>query len=80
MIVKFYGRLADVLGSEREVDIAGPCTVEDVRRLVARTWPDAEHAIADGKVRACIHDRIVADAHSVAPGDCVEFFPPVSGG
>lgn len=80
MKVKFYGRLADVLGSEQQLDIGHGRTVEEVRRLVAERHPDAGEALLDRKVRACIGESIVPDSRAVEPDETVEFFPPVSGG
>lgn len=80
MKVKFYGRLADVLGGEQELEIGRAGTIEEIRRFIARQQPGSAELLLDGKVRACIHDTIVPDDRIVAAGECVEFFPPVSGG
>lgn len=69
--VRLFGRLADQFGRELNLPVTDDCCVGEVRRGVG---------MPEGKVRACIGDNMVTDAHPVRAGDEVEFFPPVSGG
>ena len=80
MKVLFYGRLADLLGSELDVSASLGCSVAELRERIADQHPAAAAALRNTRVRACIDDTIVSETHRVAPGGQVEFFPPVSGG
>ena len=56
-------------------------TVAELKSLLASrgdTW--AEVFQQDANVRAAINHQVVADTTSIADGDEVAFFPPVSGG
>lgn len=79
MRIHFYGRLADSLGQDIEVEIPEGCSVADLRERLAIEYPHAANALGK-RVRALVGDIVVADSHIVRPGDSVEFFPPVSGG
>jgi molybdopterin converting factor small subunit len=79
MRIRFYGRLADSMGRELELDVAGECSVVELRRRLSDEFPDAADAF-QRNVRACVGDTIVADNHVLRTTDQVEFFPPVSGG
>ena len=79
MKIHFYGRLAESVGREIEVDVPESCSVADLRELLATEYPRAANALGH-RVRALVGDAVVADSHIVRPGDSVEFFPPVSGG
>jgi molybdopterin converting factor small subunit len=76
----FYGRLADALGPELDLDAPSGCSVGELRSRIAAEHPDAAEAVGNKRVRACIGDTIVLDDRVVAPGERVEFLPPVSGG
>ena len=80
MKVLFYGRLADVFGRELELAAPSDCSIAELRSQVAAKRPNAAEALQNMRVRACIGDSIVPEDRTVAPGDVVEFFPPVSGG
>lgn len=79
MRIRFFGRLADALGGEVELPVAGSCTLAELRDRLASDYPQAARAL-DSRTRACIADRFVTDDHVVRPGESVEFIPPVSGG
>jgi len=79
MKIQFYGRLADAFGRDLEVDVAGECSIAELRERLAREFPHGAAALGR-RVRACVGDTIVPDSHLVRPGERVEFFPPVSGG
>jgi molybdopterin converting factor small subunit len=78
--VRSYGKLADVLGPERDVGIDAPCTIAELRAHLAAECPQAAEPLANGRVRACVSDTIVPDSHVVAPGETIELLAPVSGG
>lgn len=79
MKIRFYGRLADSLGRELELEVPGGCSVIELRRLLSDEFPDAAD-VFQRQVRACVGDTMVADTHVLRASDQVEFFPPVSGG
>ena len=78
MKVLFYGRLADAIGRDIEIEAGRACSVAELRRRVAASHPDAADAL--GRSRAAIASVLVGDEHLIAPADQVEFLPPVSGG
>ena len=80
MKISFYGRLADVLGPEMKVELAGSRSVAQLREHLAELRPEAGAILGSKRVRACVADSIVLDSHVVGPTDEVEFIPPVSGG
>ena len=80
MKVRFYGKLADLFGSERDIAIEPPCTVAELREQLAMKHPQAAELLQHRRVRACIGDEIVRDADAVPDGAVLEFLAPVSGG
>jgi MoaE-MoaD fusion protein len=79
MKIHFYGRLAESLGRDIEVEVPGGCSIADLRQRLATEYPHAANSLGH-RARALVGDVVVADSHFVRPGDSVEFFPPVSGG
>lgn len=74
MKVLFFGRLADSLGREAEVDMpATGCTVAELRR---RLGDD----VSSPGIRACIDQAMVGEEERVLPHQEVAFLPPLSGG
>lgn len=80
MKVLFYGRLADMIGRQIEIEMTQPCSIAALRERIAAAHPAAAEAIGSERVRACVGDAIVADSHVVSLDETVEFLPPVSGG
>lgn len=80
MKVLFYGKLRDAFGHELEIRFNAPCTVAGLRRQLVAQHPNAAEALQEKRVRAFVGNRLVVDAHPLAPGDEVEFLAPVSGG
>ena len=78
MIVRFYGRLADAIGQEAEVNADGATCVGHIRRLLLADHPGAADTLS--RARACLGNMLVDDGESVTADDRVEFLPPVSGG
>lgn len=80
MKVRSFGRIADFLGRERELDIEEACTVAELRARLAALCPEAAQSLRDGRLRACVDDTLVPDSYLLTPADSVEFLAPVSGG
>jgi len=80
MKVRSYGKLADLLGTEREVRIDAPCTVAELRVHLAAECPEACEALNSRRLRACIGNAIVPDSHTLALDEQIELLAPVSGG
>jgi molybdopterin converting factor small subunit len=78
--IRFYGRLADLFGSEREMQIETPCTVAELRQHLASNYPQAAETLQNKRIRACIGDAIVQDADLIPEGEVLELLAPVSGG
>ena len=77
MRIRLYGRLADAIGPEIEVDPA-KASVGAIRRQLASDHPGAAQALS--RSRAVIGAVAVADDTAVEDSDALEFLPPVSGG
>ena len=80
MKVRSYGKLADLLGAEREVRINVPCTVAELRLHLAAECPEAAETLNNKRTRACVGDAIVPDSHLLASDGPIELLAPVSGG
>lgn len=80
MKVRSYGKLADLLGSERDLKIDEPCTIAELRAHLAVQFPDAAASLNNRRVRACVDGSVVPDSYVVDPGDQIELLAPVSGG
>ena len=75
MRVLFFGRVADQLGHERQVDMpAAGCTVAELRRLIAA------EVLGKPGIRASIDREVVGEDAFVRPGAEVAFFSVFSGG
>lgn len=80
MRVLFYGRLAEAIAPELEVDAPPGCSVGQLRDRLAAAHPSAEQTLRSRRARACVGAVMVHDDHVVGPTETVEFLPPVSGG
>jgi molybdopterin converting factor small subunit len=78
MKVIFYGKLADAIAREVDVEVPTSCTVGDLRSRLDRAFPG--NRLGDGRVRACIAGAIMTDDAIVPADQPVEFLAPVSGG
>ena len=78
--VRFYGKLADLFGSERDVPIDAPCTVAELRRRLAIDHPHAAEPLQNKRVRACVGDAIIGDEDIVPRNEVLDLLAPVSGG
>ena len=80
MKVLFYGRLAEAIGPELELDAPAGSSVAELRERLAANHPAAREALRSTRARACVGDKLVGDDFVVSPSEAVEFLPPVSGG
>lgn len=80
MKVAFYGRLADLIGRDIDLEAATGCSIGEMRQMLAAEHPGAASVLTSRRALACVGGSLVRDEHVVGPGDLVEFLPPVSGG
>jgi molybdopterin converting factor small subunit len=78
--VAFYGRLAEAVGPEVEIEALPGCSVAELRNMVIAEHPETEDALRNKRARACVGDTLVHDSYALSASDRVEFLPPVSGG
>jgi molybdopterin converting factor small subunit len=78
--VLFYGRLAEAIGPEVEIEMPPGCSVEELRERLIAEHPEAEQTLRSKRARACVGDALVHEDHVLEAADRVEFLPPVSGG
>jgi molybdopterin converting factor small subunit len=78
--VRFYGKLADLFGSERQIAVDPPCTVAELRRRLATEHPQGAESLQNKRVRACVGDAIVPDSYAISDDETLELLAPVSGG
>ena len=80
MKIRFFGRLRDALGDEREVAAEDGETVASLRIRLAGLNPQAARDLLSSRVRACVADTIVGEDFLVGGHERIEFLPPLSGG
>ena len=80
MRICFYGRLAEAIGREVDIDMGGECSVGELRSRMAAIYPHAADDLASPRVKACVGDAIVSDSFRVRPDQYVEILAPLSGG
>jgi molybdopterin converting factor small subunit len=78
--VLFYGRLAETIGPELEIETPPGCSVAQLRERLIAAHPEAEQPLRNRRARACIGDAVVHEDHVLEAADRIEFLPPVSGG
>jgi molybdopterin converting factor small subunit len=78
--ILFYGRLAEAIGPELEVNALPGCSVAELRNRLGAEYPQVEDVLRSKRARACVGDTLVRDDYQLATADVVEFLPPVSGG
>jgi molybdopterin converting factor small subunit len=76
--IRLYGKLADAIGRELELDAPDACSIGEVRRRLKSAYPDAAPALA--AARAVVAGTMVGDSRPAASNDTIEFLPVVSGG
>jgi molybdopterin converting factor small subunit len=80
MKILFYGRLADAIGREVELDDAEGLPIARIRERLANEYPAAASVLTGGRSRAYVDGALVRDDYQAGPSELVEFLPPVSGG
>ena len=80
MKVFFYGRLADAIGRELEIELPLGCSIGQLRERLIADHPEAEQPLRNIRSRACVDGVLVQDAFVPDLADRIEFLPPVSGG
>ncbi|HKT13767.1 MAG TPA: MoaD/ThiS family protein [Allosphingosinicella sp.] len=79
--ILFFGRLADVLGKERSIELpTGGCTVAELKRLLGRGDQAAADALGNGSILTAVDQAIVPDDTHVLAGREIAFLSPLSGG
>jgi mannose-6-phosphate isomerase len=78
--VLFYGRLAEAIAPELQVEARSGCSVGKLRGCLADAHPAAAEILLSRRARACIDNALVEDDYVVGEAQTVEFLPPVSGG
>jgi molybdopterin synthase sulfur carrier subunit len=78
--VLFYGRLAEAIGPELELESPSGCSVAEMRDRLVAEHPHVEGALRSKRALTCVGDMLVHDDYRLHAGDTLEFLPPVSGG
>jgi molybdopterin converting factor small subunit len=76
----FYGRLAESIGAEVELDVLPVSSVAQIRERLIAEYPEVEQSLRSRRSRACVGETIVQDDYLLDTAGTVEFLPPVSGG
>ena len=61
MRVLFYGRLAETIGPELEIDSPPGGSVAELREKLIAEHPQAEQPLRSKRARACVGDALVPD-------------------
>lgn len=80
MKVLFYGRLAQAIGPELEIDAPAGCSVAELRERLIAEHPEADQPLRSRRALACVGNALVRESYILQAADRVEFLPPVSGG
>jgi len=78
--VLFYGRLAEAIRAELEIDAQPGCSIADLRDRIVAEHPHAEQTLRSKRALTFVGDALVRDNYVLRALDRVEFLPPVSGG
>ena len=80
MKVLFYGRLAEAIGAELDVDATPGSSVAAIRETLIARHPEIEGVLRSRRARACVGQALVHEDYVPRACDVLEFLPPVSGG
>ena len=82
LTVRFFARLRETLGcAELELSLdAHSQTVADVRRQLRGRGEAWAAALGEDNLIAAVNQEVVTDDATLADGDELAFFPPVTGG
>lgn len=79
--VLFFAQLREQLNSQGvSVDLQAPCSVAELLQRLLSQHPQWQPVFDNSQVLASVNQTLVDTNASVAPGDEVAFFPPVTGG
>ena len=80
MRVRLYGRLAQDISPDLELDADTSTSVAELRQRLAAQYPAAASVLNNERSRVCVRNEFVPDEHWLDAGDEVEILAPVSGG
>lgn len=79
--VRFFAALREQLGAAEALSLPAGSTVADARDALARRSDAHAQALARGRaVRCAVNQALCAESATLADGDELAFFPPVTGG
>lgn len=78
--VLFFGKLADLAGAERQIDLGGLSDVSSLIAVLADAMPAIAPLLAPDICRYVLDQRIVPVTAPLAGASELAFLPPVSGG
>jgi molybdopterin synthase sulfur carrier subunit len=78
--LKYFASVREALGKDSETITTQAATVAALRsELIAKGAPYAS-ALSNPRLRAAVNHAMVDDTTTIADGNEVAFFPPVTGG
>jgi molybdopterin converting factor subunit 1 len=78
--ILFFGRLSDLAGRERSMDLGELRTVADLRRALAESDPALAERLYSPGVRVAVDQNIVGEDFPLQGAAEIAFMPPMSGG
>lgn len=78
--IKIYGRLADLIGRDLELELTKPATVFEILDRLAQSNPAASSALLNPRVRICLNGDLVGGNFLADPDSEIEILSVVSGG
>lgn len=79
--VRYFASIREALGASQTVESIAGATIAELRdRLIASSPQHAQALARDKALRCALNQTLCAESASLADGDEVAFFPPVTGG
>ncbi len=79
--IRYFASIRELLGAAETVDFGAGGTIAELRDRLIEASPRHAAALGRGKtLRSALNQTMCAESASVADGDEVAFFPPVTGG
>ena len=79
--VRYFASIREALGASETVETPVGGTIGELRDRLIATSPQHAQALARGRALRCaLNQTLCAESASLADGDEVAFFPPVTGG